>query len=104
MYIDYNGYNYPKALFSQIKLTFPDELGNPLSSILLHKTSYRGGNREGEDNCIYWCMNKSKLFKYDTEEIFNWLTTWTYIKDKKGNILPIIEKYVVDNKNNMYII
>jgi hypothetical protein len=79
MYIDYDGYFYPKVLFSLNELQFPDENGNSLTIILLNIT--------GSDGFKYYqnyidckVLNFSGEKYYNQKEIYDWLCTFTYVK------------------------
>lgn len=101
MYIDYNGYFYPKVLYSTKKLKFPDEDGNNLSTILLEGTGYNKTkylNKIYKD-CIFWSPS-GKDFDYTSSEIYEWLLNKTNINYKGKNHI-IIEKNTYNyNINN----
>lgn len=87
MYIDYNGYFYPKVLFSFEQFEFE----NSLSSILLNNTGFYG-KEEKYKNCIIWeATNKNKWFEYSPEEVFQYLNTLSTFK-YKGKYYDIIHK------------
>ena len=82
MYIDYDGYFYPKALISFKQLKFPDELGNSLSSILLNNTGFHGKSEEYKNCIILQASNKNGWFKYVPYDIYLYLKNFTYYKHK----------------------
>ena len=94
MYIDYNGYYYPKVLYSLRELTFPDHLGNSLSSILLKGTSY---DKSGLDPLYQDCKffsSSDHYFNYTPEEVYQYLLTQTEVK-YRGKTYQIKEIFTI---------
>lgn len=93
MYIDYNGYYYPKVLYSTQKLTFPDKDGNSLSVILLEGTGYNRTKYLDQiyTDCKFW-YPLDRDFNYTPLEVYEWLLNKHSIKYKGKNHI-IIEKY-----------
>ena len=105
MYIDYDGYYYPKAIFSHIQLQFPDNLGNSLRVILLELTGPHKNQLLNDPdfiiykNCKIWCCYNNIIKQYTHEEMYNYLLDLQTIKDGCGIVVRIKEKYLNTSDN-----